>query len=88
MLKDRAAERKKSLLQARIRVSDSVTFDCLVRDISLTGARLQFASPHVLPSAFDLEIPSRAVILRCELQWRRGDALGVRFKGNKATGSS
>ena len=88
MLKDREAERKRSLLQARIWVSNSVTFDCVVRDISLTGARLQFASPHVLPSAFDVEIPSRAVIFRCELQWRRGDALGVRFKGSKPTGGS
>ena len=88
MLKEREAERKKSLLQARICVNNSSTFDCLVRDISITGARLQFASPHVLPEAFDLEIPSRALTLRCQLQWRRGDALGVRFKGSKATGGS
>jgi len=88
MLKDREAERKKSLLKARIRVSNNVTFDCLVRNISSTGAKLEFASPYVLPAAFNLEIPSRSVVLRCQLQWRTGDAAGVNFKGSKATGSS
>ena len=89
MVKDRESERKKSFLQARIRyLNSNISFDCLVRNISSTGAKLEFASPYLLPAEFDLEIPNKAVTLRCQLKWRTEEAVGVRFKGSVASGSS
>jgi hypothetical protein len=83
MLKDRHSARLKSLLKATIRFYNrNVTLDCLVRDISPTGAKLELESPSVLPREFELAVPQRSAIYPCELKWRREKAAGVRFKEN------
>jgi hypothetical protein len=59
-----------------------VTLDCLVRDISPTGAKLELESISALPREFELEVPQRRAVYPCELKWRRQNAAGVRFKEN------
>jgi len=79
--KPRAAERSRSILGGRIRLPNRAsTFDCLVRNVSATGARLELDSTHLLPLEFELEIPKQRLIYSCELKWRSEKAVGVRFK--------
>ncbi len=52
--------------------------DCLVRNISPSGARLTIAS-GVVPDAFDLHIPQQQVEYRVRMRWRSADAIGVEF---------
>ncbi len=56
--------------------------DCLVRDISPTGAKLELDGTSVLPCEFDLAVPQRRTVHPCEIRWRRQNAVGVRFKEN------
>lgn len=81
MLKPRDSERSKSFLRATIRFQNrNVTMDCLVRNISLSGARLEIDETAALPAEFELEIPNRGVVLQCQLKWRHDQAAGVKFK--------
>jgi hypothetical protein len=64
--------------------------ECVMRDISATGARLKFdrtqsAAIDEIPEEFILTISkSGNVFRRCKLVWRRNDELGVHFAGSVA----
>jgi PilZ domain len=53
--------------------------DCIVCDMSHTGARILIDSTVELPSEF-LLLLSRNVTRRCTLVWRRERQAGVRFR--------
>jgi hypothetical protein len=55
----------------------TAVFDCLLRNISQTGACLVLSTPMLVPSRFDLraEGSNRA----CVVAWRTSDRVGVRF---------
>ncbi|MBV9974610.1 MAG: PilZ domain-containing protein [Hyphomicrobiales bacterium] len=54
--------------------------DCLVRDLSPIGAKLELAGDaEHLPLHFELEIPGKKLIHKCELRWRSERAVGVSF---------
>jgi hypothetical protein len=75
----RAAPRRRVLKAARIEFSGSV-IDCLVRNISETGAAIEIASAIKCPIAFVLTIPSDGSVRQCHVVWQRGKRIGVRFK--------
>jgi hypothetical protein len=53
---------------------------CVVQDMSTTGAKLTIDDPNVLPGKLRLAFSRDARTGRnCEVVWRRGKALGVRF---------
>ncbi|GJE55283.1 MULTISPECIES: PilZ domain-containing protein [Methylobacterium] len=55
------------------------TMDCLVRDMSGTGARLELSETTTLPEAFDLYIQNKDQTYRSTLRWRRANGVGVTF---------
>lgn len=55
------------------------TIDCVVRDLSETGAKLSLTSAGTLPSEFELEIPLRKRTLHARVMWHKGTACGVSF---------
>ena len=55
------------------------SIDCLIRDISTTGAKLTFASAITMPDIVELHIPVKEETRRVQIQWRRGDEVGVAF---------
>ena len=66
--------------------------DCMVRNMSLSGARLEVKSELLLPTEFELEIPQRGNLLwalkrgstfLCALIWRKDNAVGVKFLDSK-----
>jgi len=72
--------RIKSLLQGIVYYNDrSAAADCLIRDISDTGARLELSETVVIPYLIDLYIPKREETLRASVQWRHGDLVGIAF---------
>src|SRR5712675_965592 len=83
MSERRNATRQKSFLRGCIHFNHRRTvIDCLVRDISDTGARLIFSDSVSVPDVVDLFIPQKEQTLRAHVQWRRGDELGVAFAKN------
>jgi PilZ domain len=59
--------------------NSSTAIDCIVRDISDTGARLQFPKPQNLTEIVDLHIPVKGQSFHAEMRWHDGDEIGVAF---------
>src|SRR3954462_13829819 len=84
MDEQRAAPRKRTLLRGRIEFNNrQSSLDCLIRDLSETGARLTISENVALPRRFDLHIPNRDHAVPVELCWRIRDAAGVRFSSEQ-----
>ena len=81
MDKRRQEHRRRALKQAKVVLSDWTVLDCLLRDLTDEGARLEFAAPVDLPQAFRLQFVSDNSRRPAELMWQRGQSAGVRFVG-------
>jgi hypothetical protein len=76
----RVATRHKSFLQGRVYFNGRrSSVDCLVREISDTGARLKFSTAVATPDVVELHIPSKDETYRAKVAWRQGDEVGVDF---------
>jgi hypothetical protein len=76
----RRSERLKSLLRARIVFnSGNSTIECLIRNVSAHGMRLQLAESLSVPGEFDLEVPHKGRSYRTRLVWRGEGMIGVAF---------
>ncbi len=76
----RRHKRVKALKRTRIHFGEpSETMRCFVADLSATGARLRPADAPKLPDNFDLEL-EHDLFLRCVVQFRADDELGVSFE--------
>jgi hypothetical protein len=51
---------------------------CRVRDLSPSGARLEFPPRQALPDQFELHVTGQPV-RKCERRWVRNNIVGVRF---------
>jgi c-di-GMP-binding flagellar brake protein YcgR len=86
-LSPRRAPRVKSLLRGVVYYNNRrSSFDCLVRDISASGARLAFADPVTLPDVFELHIPNKDQTFRARIVWRQSQEAGVTFDALTQTG--
>lgn len=84
-MEQRKQPRLRVLLKGRIHFNNgSSSIDCLVRDMSATGARLMLSETATLPEKFDLYIPQKERTYRASLRWRREDGIGVTFDGPDA----
>lgn len=87
MSERRNTTRKKSFLQGRIYFNNRRSaLDCLIRDISDTGAKLIFSDSVQTPDTIELYVPQKEQTLRAEVQWRRGDEIGVAFTDAETLG--
>jgi hypothetical protein len=75
----RGAERRKTLLTGKVVFNDMASvFDCVVRDMSETGARLKLAAPVQVPPVFGLRLTDGRYY-RCKVRRRAALELGVEF---------
>ena len=56
-----------------------VRANCIIRDISMSGAKLGLSRNVKLPAAFDLWLTKTNSKRRVFLRWRKGDFAGVEF---------
>lgn len=76
----RTSPRVRTFLKGRIIFNNRMsTMDCVVRNISSTGAKLQLTEAVTLPDLFELSIPQKGETVRAKLRWRRGEEAGVSF---------
>ncbi len=76
----RTSPRRRTFLGAHVKhPSGSPLADCIVRDLSKTGARLFVAQPIVLPGQNALEITKTGGRFRADVVWSTRDSFGVRF---------
>ena len=77
----------KNRVATRYRISKAAQIDhggdktpCIIRDLSTTGAALEFSdSCASLPAAFTLIMPEDKLKLPCRVVWRTGFRMGVAF---------
>jgi hypothetical protein len=76
---NRAAPRQRILKAGSIEFSGS-TIDCVVRNISATGAAIEVASPVGIPAEFNLVISGNIAKRPCRVVWVRDNRIGVAFR--------
>jgi hypothetical protein len=54
---------------------------CQVADVSQSGAKITLDTAVEVGSLLDIAFVPRAAARRCEVVWRRGNTLGIRFIG-------
>ena len=83
----RIAPRKRSFLKGTVYFNNRLSsIDCVVRDFSDGGARLEFTAMVTLPDSIELYIPTRDQTLPAQVRWRKDAEVGVGF--DSATSST
>jgi len=59
----------------------ALTMDCVIRDISSSGVKLQFPKTAMVPDNFTLTIPMEGQRVECQARWRKGNIIGATFTG-------
>lgn len=83
LAKDGEARRapRRRVLKAGIAASNDrrLTVNCTVRDLSDTGARLRIEGSMTVPDTFELIIELDGLEAPCQVVWRKGGEVGVKF---------
>jgi hypothetical protein len=80
MSERRSTKRWNTILTALVKSDNQLqSTECVVRDLSDTGAKVYFAGLLDLPAEFELVIPSRGLRVRSRLMWSQGANHGVMF---------
>jgi hypothetical protein len=73
--------RTRDLRPAKITFHDSApAIDCIIRDLSLTGACLLVVNPVDIPNTFDLVLTRDQSRHPCQVIWRKTNQIGVAFQ--------
>lgn len=76
----RRERRVRSILRGRVVYNGgSSAFDCVIRDLSRDGAKLEFSAAVTVPQSVVLEIPSRSERHQATVRWRQNDFMGLMF---------
>jgi hypothetical protein len=81
MYERRRSARIRILKEGRVLLNDQTALNCIVRDISAGGARLEFEGPVELPREFRLRIVSADLTIPARPIWQRRLEAGVTFTG-------
>jgi hypothetical protein len=68
---------------AVVSLTDVAIVDCMLHDISSTGARIWVENPGLVPDYFKLRIPGAPLVPRCRVRWRSNNEIGFEFFGPK-----
>lgn len=76
----RGEQRRKALKGAQIVFNNGASsIDCLVKDMSATGARLQVESVIGIPDEFTLMLADGSPPRHCRARWKQARFIGVAF---------
>jgi hypothetical protein len=75
---NRANPRKPVLMSGAIAFAGT-KIDCLVRNMSISGAALDVAKGQDIPERFDLFFKVDGTHIPCNVVWRQDDQMGVAF---------
>jgi PilZ domain len=75
----RSATRWPTCLKGQVRARDGRILDCLVRDFSDSGARIELNGSSTLPHSFELFFPLRQATFRAQVRWRGEREIGLAF---------
>jgi hypothetical protein len=75
---------KRNVSRYRVLKAGTIEFgggaiDCMVRNMSNTGAALDVTSPIGIPEHFTLVFPTDGLHMPCHVVWRKEKRIGVAF---------
>lgn len=74
----RRAGRHRALLAGKLANDDATTtIDCVIRNISDTGAMIETTTPHLIPNQLQLVQIKEGTVWDVEVIWRRGNRIGL-----------
>jgi len=76
----RAAPRYRVLKRGSIAFGGTGSIDCTVRNLSISGARLDLVDPVDLPASFMFVIEADQFIRRCRPVWKQDAQVGIAFE--------
>ena len=76
----RSRQRQRTLKAGTIAFDRAAGIDCLLRNLSDTGACLEVESPIGVPDAFILVVEKDGLKRPCRVAWRSARRIGVRFE--------
>ena len=79
MLERRRLARTRVFAPAMV-IPNHGTLNCIVRDITSFGARLEFEDAAVIPNEFDLSFDSARTLRTCQSVWRTAHDMGVEYE--------
>lgn len=79
MAERRKSTRSRVLKSAKLVVDRSSIIDCVVRNLTNKGARIQIANKVDLPKDFEMTFDGGYSIRQCRLVWRTVTETGVEF---------
>jgi hypothetical protein len=80
MIERRVFQRHKSFMQGRVYFNHRrASVDCIMRDYSENGARLEIPHTFTVPDAIELFIPSKDEWQQAHVAWRKDQYIGVTF---------
>jgi hypothetical protein len=79
MQERRAVTRRRTFLKGVLSFNNgNLSKDCLVRDLTEAGARVELPHPDA-PSEFELLIPAKSLRRLARVIWRGGGRMGLAF---------
>jgi hypothetical protein len=85
---DKRRAQRKEVFGHAIIVAPGLRADCVIRDLSATGAKLGVSWRVKLPKEFDVVLVKTNSTRHVSLRWRRGDFAGVQFDVSYEAGST
>ena len=79
MAERRKSTRSRVLKSAKLVIDRSSIIDCVVRNLTNKGARLQISNTVELPKDFEMTFDGGYSIRQCRLVWRTVTETGVEF---------
>jgi len=79
MPEHRRSARRRTIKGGSILFGPGAAIDCIVRNISKTGAALEVESPIGIPDTFTLLVKPEVTKRNCAVIWRSAKRIGVRF---------
>ena len=79
MQERRKVARSRVLKGAKLIVGSRSTIDCIVRNVTNDGARIQIANTIELPKSLGLTFDGARTVRRCRVIWRSVTETGVQF---------
>ncbi len=80
----RVDHRARVLLAGRVIVGDCLTsIDCVIRNLSVSGAQVRIPSYQQLPPDIRLLLISEGLLFDATIVWRVGDKIGVFFRDHR-----
>jgi PilZ domain len=75
----RSAPRKPVLMSGVIKFAET-TLNCLICDMSISGAAIEVSNPQDIPERFSVLFKGDDTPLTCYVVWHKADRVGVAFE--------